>query len=139
MNDARDPTLPLAPARTPPRFVPTLTTVLDHTSSSLDLDLSGIPRVAVPTPSGGKALDAEAPYDADDEMEALERQFLSRVMARVDPLLEQRLSDAVAATVEAQLDLMVPRLRCDMQAALRALISEALARELVENPNAYRP
>jgi hypothetical protein len=139
MTDAHDPILPAAPARTPPRFVPTLTTVLDDAPSSLDLDLSGMPRAAAPAPCAGKALDAEAPRDADDEVDALERRLLSRVMARVDPLLEQRLSDAVAATVEAQLDLMVPRLRRDMQAALRALISEALARELVENPNAHRP
>jgi hypothetical protein len=41
--------------------------------------------------------------------------------------------------VEAQLDVMVPRLRRDMQAALRALIAEALARELAENPQSPPP
>jgi len=92
------------PTRTPPRFVPTLTSVIEA-----------------------------GPVDATDA-DPMEERILQRLMARVDDDLEIRLGDAVAAAVEAQLDVMVPRLRRDMQAALRVLIGEAMARELAENP-----
>jgi hypothetical protein len=139
MTEPHIPPAPSAAPRTPPRFVPTLTTVLDDGPSPDDLDLAGRSGgIALPD-LNVTALGHGVAGDADDEMGRLEEQLLRRVMARVDPLLEDRLGDAVAATVEAQLDLMVPRLRRDMQAALRALISEALARELAENPHAREP
>ena len=94
--------------RTPPRFVPTLTTVIG------------------PGP------------DEDAVLASIEERVLRRLMAQLDTTLETRLGDAVAATVEAQLDAMVPRLRRDMQAALRALVSEAVAGELAENPELPR-
>ncbi|HSU22273.1 hypothetical protein NF681_11195 [Comamonadaceae bacterium OTU4NAUVB1] len=97
-------TEPVQP-RTPPRFVPTLTAVI-------------------------------APGPVADEVDtaSVEERVLQRLMTRIDGELETRLGDAVAAAVEAQLDVMVPLLRRDMQAALRALVSEAVARELAENP-----
>lgn len=98
------------PTRTPPRFVPTLTSVIE------------------PGPAD------TADIDADADASPMEERILQRLMAQVDIDLETRLGDAVAAAVEAQLDVMVPRLRRDMQAALRGLIGEAMARELAENP-----
>jgi hypothetical protein len=92
------------PTRTPPRFVPTLTSVIEA-----------------------------GPADTTDA-DPMEERILQRLMAQIDGQLETRLGDAVAAAVEAQLDVMVPRLRRDMQAALRVLIGEAMARELAENP-----
>lgn len=96
-------TEPVQP-RTPPRFVPTLTAVIESGPSE----------------------------DADTG--SIEDRVLQRLLAQIDTDLETRLGDAVAAAVEAQLDVMVPRLRHDMQAALRALVTEAVARELAENP-----
>ena len=77
-----------------------------------------------------------APGPVADEVDtaSVEERVLQRLMTRIDGELETRLGDAVAAAVEAQLDVMVPLLRRDMQAALRALVSEAVARELAENP-----
>jgi hypothetical protein len=94
--------------RTPPRFVPTLTAVIE-------------------------------PGPADDpDAGSIEDRVLRRLMAQLDTELETRLGDAVAAAVEAQLDVMVPRLRRDMEAALRALVTEAVRRELAENPQPPR-
>ena len=63
----------------------------------------------------------------------LEEQLLHRVLQRVDLSLEERVSDAVSAAVQQHLDTMIPGLRTEIEAVLRALVSEALARELSEN------
>ncbi|HEX3142245.1 MAG TPA: hypothetical protein VHQ87_19465, partial [Rhizobacter sp.] len=63
-----------------------------------------------------------------------EEQLLHRVLQRVDLSLEERVSDAVSAAVQQNLDTMIPGLRREIEAVLRALVSEALARELSDNP-----
>jgi hypothetical protein len=67
------------------------------------------------------------------EIVSLEEQLLHRVLQRVDLSLEERLSDTVSAAVQHQLDAMVPRLRNEIEAVLRALVIEAMAAELSEN------
>jgi hypothetical protein len=119
--------------RTPPRFVPTLTTVLD------------LP--AEPVAAVAKTAEAAPPIDppetvalppaaqrSEADIVRLEEQLLHRVLQRVDLSLEERLSDTVAAAVQQQLDAMVPRLREEIEAVLRALVIEAMAAELSENP-----
>lgn len=93
--------------RIPPRFVPTLTTVVDLSSRSLDL------------PAG--------------DISGLEEQLLNRVLQRVDLSLEQCLSEAVSTVVQQQIDAMVPLLRQKIEESLRTLITEALVQELAEN------
>jgi hypothetical protein len=67
------------------------------------------------------------------EIVSLEEQLLHRVLQRVDLSLEERLSDTVSAAVQHQLDAMVPRLRHEIEAVLRALVIESMAAELSEN------
>ncbi|MDQ0590982.1 hypothetical protein [Variovorax paradoxus] len=121
--------------RTPPRFVPTLTTVLD-----LPAEPVGAAEAAAPASAPAPAVDpAEAvalpPAEqrSDAEIVRLEEQLLHRVLQRVDLSLEERLSDTVSAAVQQQLDAMVPRLREEIEAVLRALVIEAMAAELSEN------
>ena len=154
--------------RTPPRFVPTLTTVLEPLGTFAPLVPSepAVPAqdedVAPPQPglSVSPAEPAPLPVASDPpdmpdlrsaialdpatrfgEMErfALEEQLLHRVMQRVDLKLEERLSDVVAAAVQAQLDVMVPRLRDEIEEVLRTLVTEALAQELQEKPGSNPP
>ena len=130
--------------RIPPRFVPTLTTVLE------------VPEEEVAPPPAAAVSDGEAtsapvtdPRDAvaldpatrlsELESFALEEQLLHRVLQRVDLSLEDRLSDAVSAAVQVQLDAMVPRLRGEIEAVLRALVTESLAAELLEKPGSNPP
>jgi hypothetical protein len=54
------------------------------------------------------------------------------VLRQIDLSLEERLSDVVSAAVQLHLDTMIPALRRDIEAVLRALVSEALANELAE-------
>lgn len=92
------------PPRVPPRFVPTLTEVV---------------QVAA-TPSPAPVFDALA----------FEEQLVHRVMQRVDALLEQRVRQAVAHVIEEQTRSLLPRLREELDSVVRGSVSEALAQEL---------
>lgn len=126
--------------RVPPRFVPTLTAVLDA-STGPSLSEEVVERTA-PEPVFAAPLDAVA-IRPEERTEAdtflLEEHLLHRVLQRVDLNLEERLSDAVAAAVQQQLDEMVPRLRNEIEAVLRSLVIEALAQELSQNTGSVPP
>lgn len=158
--------------RVPPRFVPTLTTVLEPLAPLVPsepvtpvlVENAAEPETSVPEPSAEPTPpplvvpavpDLPVPSTLPDlrhaialdpatrfsEMErfALEEQLMHRVMQRVDLQLEERLSDVVAAAVQSQLDLMVPRLRNEIEDVLRTLVTEALAQELQEKPGSNPP
>jgi hypothetical protein len=124
--------------RTPPRFVPTLTTVLElppeppaGTGAAAEPAAEPAALAAV-EPSQAIALGPQAQL-SDADAFRLEEQLLHRVLQRVDLSLEERLSDAVSAAVQQHLDTMIPRLRGEIETVLRALVSDALARELSDN------
>jgi hypothetical protein len=117
--------------RTPPRFVPTLTTVLDIPAEPASAEPIDAP-APLPDPASAVALPPAAQL-TQAEIVSLEEQLLHRVLQRVDLSLEERLSDAVSAAVQQQLDDMVPRLRGEIEAVLRALVIESMAAELSEN------
>ncbi|MDR7376884.1 hypothetical protein J2X19_001542 [Rhodoferax ferrireducens] len=96
------------PPRQPPRYVPTLTEVVQSN--------------VVPVTS------ATAPLALAQE--ALEDQIIHRVMQRVDLSLERRLREAVAAMVLQQTQSMVPRLREEIEFVVRQSVSDAVADEL---------
>lgn len=128
--------------RTPPRFVPTLTTVFDPSQDTppVSLPLSAPSDTPAPAPLPVAAQPSEtvalSPEARLSEAEAfrLEEQLLHRVLQRVDLSLEERVSDAVSAAVQHHLDTMIPALRKEVEAVLRDLVSESLAHELTENP-----
>jgi len=131
--------------RIPPRFVPTLTMVLEAPEEGA--------RAAQPLPAAVDGSDrtppvidpreavALPPAERLSELEsfALEEHLLHRVLQRVDLSLEDRLSDAVSAAVQVQLDAMVPRLRSEIEAVLRTLVTESLAQELREKHGSNPP
>ncbi|MDR6889032.1 MULTISPECIES: hypothetical protein [Variovorax] len=122
--------------RTPPRFVPTLTTVLDLQAEPVAGEAGKPSSASTPVPPVDLAEAVALPpaeQRSDAEIVRLEEQLLHRVLQRVDLSLEERLSDTVSAAVQQQLDSMVPRLREEIEAVLRALVIEAMAAELSEN------
>ncbi|MFH0129711.1 hypothetical protein ACGLHS_05835 [Variovorax sp. VaC1] len=121
--------------RTPPRFVPTLTTVLEIPAEPVAAEaLQGASAASTPQPDLASAVALPpAAQLSQAEIVSLEEQLLHRVLQRVDLSLEERLSDTVSAAVQHQLDAMVPRLRNEIEAVLRALVIEAMAAELSEN------
>lgn len=89
-----------------------------------------------------KPLPADAPVPparpafaalTDADAFRIEEDLLHRVLQRIDLSLEERLTEAVSAAVQQQLDAMLPRLRGEIETVLRSLVVEALARELSEN------
>ncbi|WP_394790174.1 hypothetical protein [Rhodoferax sp.] len=103
-----------SPPRQPPRFVPTLTEVVQTTA---------LP-VASATPQNVL------------QNEALEDQIIHRVMQRVDLSLERRLREAVATMVLQQTQSLVPRLREEIEFVVRQSVSDAVADELAtRNPS----
>ena len=129
------------PARVPPRFVPTLTAVVDPLRP--DEAQPAVQQEAPPPPAepASAPVEAAAPAAAPASMVALddadafrlEEELLHRVLQRIDLSLEERLTEVVSAAVQRQLDAMVPQLRGEIEAVLRALVIEALARELPGN------
>lgn len=101
----------------------------------LDLPAS-LPPVAPAAPS--EPAPAPEPLHAlainEEDAFRLEEELLHRVLQRVDLSLEERLTEVVSAAVQQQLDAMVPRLREQVETALRELVSEAMVHELSETP-----
>lgn len=97
-------------ARTPPRFVPTLTEVVHTQGTALP-----------PMPAA-----------------ASEEQLVHRIMQRVDLSLERRLREAIATTVLDQTRLLAPLLREEIELVVRESVSQALAEELSATRNVPR-
>ncbi|MEJ6023292.1 hypothetical protein [Ramlibacter sp. PS4R-6] len=90
-------------ARTPPKFVPTLTEVVR----------SGVASGASKAEGG-----------------LTQEQLVQRVMQRVDMALERRLREAIAATVLEQTRALGPILREEIELVVREAVSQAFAEEL---------
>lgn len=86
--------------RPPPRFVPTLTEVVQ-----------------------GSATDAGAQRLAQE-------QLVHRIMQRVDLTLDRRLREAIASVVLEHSRLLAPALREQVESAVTAAVSAALAEEI---------
>lgn len=93
----------------PPRFVPTLTDIVQPPFVPKQEE-------ARPTPTSCAAV--------------LEDQIIHRVMQRVDLVLEQRLSAAVTQVTLSFTQAMAPRLREEIESVVRTSVSEAIAHEL---------
>jgi hypothetical protein len=138
-------------SRTPPRFVPTLTAVVEipeappelPTAPNMIEDLSFatfappplpvVPRQPAPASSAAPAMQI-----SEEDALRLEEELLHRVLQRVDLSLDERLTDTVSSAVQRQLDAMLPRLRSEIEGVLRAVVVEALAQELSETPGSTR-
>lgn len=93
-----------APTRQPPRYVPTLTEVIQPASSPV---APALPDLAV-----------------------LQEQIVHRVMQRVDLSMEQRLREAVAVLVLEETRNLVPMLREEIERVVKQSVAEAVAAEL---------
>lgn len=92
--------------RPPPRYVPTLTEVVQPTAAS------GTPASAA----------TAAPAVAQEEL-------VRRVLQRVDEMLERRLRERIAAVVIEQAHSLAPLLRDEIEACVRQAVAEAFDEE----------
>jgi hypothetical protein len=130
--------------RTPPRFVPTLTAVvevpapeppqeLEPPAPAHDQTPAVSPHAAFHSVEEEQASLGPMLALSEDEAFRFEEGLVHRVLQRVDLSLEARLTDTVSAAVQQQLDNMLPRLRGEIETVLRTLVIEALAQELGQN------
>jgi hypothetical protein len=91
---------------TPPRFVPTLTEVVE---------------------AGPKALPAQSP---PVDLGQLEAEVIHRVLQRVDLSLERRIREAVGRVILAHTQSLGPELRDEIEVVVRECVSQAVAQEL---------
>ena len=95
--------------RTPPRFVPTLTEVVQ--------------------------VGANAPA----EPVFLEEQLVQRVLQRVDLTLDRRLREAIATVVLEQTRSLGPALRQQLETVVRQAVTQALADEIAAQQREQQP
>ena len=93
----------MATNRPPPRFVPTLTEVVQSGPA---------PLTATPVPGAGQ------------------EQLAHRVLQRVDMVLERRLREEIATVVLEQTSALVPLLRERLEDLVREVVADAIAEEM---------
>lgn len=135
------------PPKSPPRFVPTLTEVVQGP----DVLTVSVP-LARPVPSRPEsaAVPLVPGLAADNEMadisasksgktssgfrqplpQGMEEYMVHRVMQRVDVVLDHRLREAIALVVQEQTRSLLPRLREEIESVVRHSVYEAVADEL---------
>ncbi len=145
---------PQPPAGQPPRFVPTLTEVVQIDAMASEAQPAAVlPAAALPPPPSAALLQvpprpaaqAGSPValtpnpqplepTAQPTLPALpdgiEEYIVHRVMQRVDVVLDHRLREAIAAVVQEQTRSLVPRLREEVESVVRHAVYEAVADEL---------
>lgn len=97
-------------ASSPPRFVPTLTDVVQVIGHAVQANI-------------GQITDGQ-----------LEDQIVHRVMQRVDLVLERRLREAVAQVILTHTQSLGPRLREEIELVVRESVIQAVAQELPQHP-----
>ena len=93
----------MATQRTPPRFVPTLTEVVQSGPVPL-------------MPASGPPLSAD--------------QLAQRVLQRVDLALDRRLREATATVILEHTEALAPLLRERLEAVVRQVVADAVAEEM---------
>lgn len=93
----------------PPRFVPTLTEVVQPTTA--------------PVPTAD--ITSSAVFDLAD----LEEQLVQRILQRVDLVLERRLREAVGQLILEHTERLTPPLREKIESVVRLSVSHAFAQE----------
>ena len=142
------------PPKAPPRFIPTLTEVVDEPQglktpapAALKNPLNaqqGVARWREAEPALPPVLSNAKPQPRSQGVApavtptarllqpGFEEYVVHRVMQRVDVGLEQHLRDAIATVVQEQTRSLLPRLREEVESVVRHVVYEAVADELAK-------
>ena len=108
----------MSPSSVPPRFVPTLTEVVQPTPTTM--------ATQAPVSDNGVgpvALAAE-----------LEEQMVQRVLRRIDLTLERRLREAVGQLILEHTQTLAPRLHEEVERVVRQSVNQAFEQEMAQTP-----
>jgi hypothetical protein len=124
----------------PPRFVPTLTDVVQpdvlrpepsmsiHQNSTAQVSRSE--QTSSFNTSHTQSASITPPLMTLETQLKLENEILSRVMQRVDTVLEASLQEAVSEIVFAHTQTLTPRLREEIELVVRDAVMQAVSQEL---------
>lgn len=98
----------------PPRFIPTLTEVVQ------------------PTGVTGQTTIADPADDAVALAAVLQEQMVLRVLQRVDLLLERRLREAIGQLILEHTETLAPRMREEIEQVVRQSVSQAFDQEAAQ-------
>lgn len=130
--------------RQPPRFVPTLTEVVEPAvapSTRLPdpaqdvpdrVPVQPVPVAEAPLPPAPVSVTAMTPDALRDQGLALAQILQLRVMERLDGVLEERLRYALADVVQLQTQALYQSIRQEVEGLVSAAVNEAVAQELAE-------
>ena len=113
--------------KTPPRFVPTLTDVVQEPEHAAPVPSNPVQEVQAVQAAVAPPAEPAAPAALPPGFEEL---VVHRVMQRVDVVLDHRLREAIARVVQEQTRSLVPRLREEVESVVRDAVYEAVADEL---------
>jgi hypothetical protein len=99
------------PTVTPPRYVPTLTEVVNLPPSS----------TLIPA--------TEGPKDSSDA----EQDVVERIIQRLMPVMQIKLREIVASVIHEEIRAMEPRLMQEVESMARQTVSQALAQDVELN------
>jgi hypothetical protein len=99
------------PTVTPPRYVPTLTEVVN------------LPPSSTLTPA------TESPQDSSDA----EQDLADRIIQRLMPVMQIKLREIVASVIHEEIRAMEPRLMQEVESMARQTVSQALAQDVELN------
>lgn len=131
-------------SRQPPRFVPTLTDVVQEAAHVVpaantveyvfaQAPAEAVEAVALPEQSAQTPQSVHEPDWAETE-----QAIQSRVMERIDTDLEERLRYALADMVQLHTQTLYQAIRQDVEALVRTSVQEAIAQELALMRNTQR-
>lgn len=130
--------------RQPPRFVPTLTEVVEPAvapSTRLPdpaqdvpdrVPVQPVPVAEAPLPPAPVSVTAMTPDALRDQGLALAQILQLRVMERLDGALEERLRYALADVVQLQTQALYQSIRQEVEGLVSAAVNEAVAQELAD-------
>ena len=130
--------------RQPPRFVPTLTEVVEPavaTPTRLPdpaqdvpdrVPVQPVPVAEAPLPPAPVSVTAMTPDAPRDQGLALAQTLQLRVMERLDGVLEERLRYALADVVQLQTQALYQSIRQEVEGLVSAAVNEAVAQELAD-------
>lgn len=130
--------------RQPPRFVPTLTEVVEPAvapSTRLPdpahdvpdrVPVQPVPVAEAPLPPAPVSVTAMTPDALRDQGLALAQILQLRVMERLDGVLEERLRYALADVVQLQTQALYQSIRQEVEGLVSAAVNEAVAQELAD-------
>lgn len=101
--------------RSPPRFVPTLTEVVQAPAAAATAPAQPAP-MAAPSAPAAPAISQE--------------QIAQRVLQRLDLTLDRRVREAISTVVLEQTSALAPLLRERLEAVVRQAVAQAVAEEL---------